>query len=67
MKINRGSVLSKEYFISYLNLVMKSRDYDLSAATDYVINHFFHGDICKYGERTYQNFLSSVEYIKKSS
>lgn len=44
-KISSGSVLGKAYFLSYLQLVMNSRGFDLDQATAYTLQTFFKG-IC---------------------
>ncbi|QRG69026.1 hypothetical protein [Brevibacillus choshinensis] len=66
-KISSGSVLSKAYFVSYLQLVMRSRGYDLGQATTYTLHTFFQGDLCAYGQQTYENYLSAVDELRGES
>ncbi|MDF2680348.1 MAG: hypothetical protein K0R47_1538 [Brevibacillus sp.] len=63
-KISSGSVLGKDYFLSYLQLVMKSRGFDLDQATAYTLHAFFQGDLCAFGQQTYENYLSAVDELR---
>jgi len=65
-KVSSGSVLSKEYFISYLQLVMKSRGLTLEKATDYTKDTFFNGDLCAYGQQTFDHYWSAVRELRGS-
>ncbi|MDQ0231823.1 hypothetical protein [Metabacillus malikii] len=56
MTVNHASVLSANYFDAYFNLVIKSRDFTIYEAKEFIIQHFFKGDLHLYGEDTYKNF-----------
>ncbi|KOO42728.1 hypothetical protein [Priestia koreensis] len=60
MTINHAGILKKEYFISYLTLIMNAHGCDIDAAKQYTLNRLFGGDIMSMGESTYQNFLLAV-------
>ncbi|MEB2279496.1 hypothetical protein LAV73_05685 [Lysinibacillus xylanilyticus] len=53
MTVNHASVLTKEYFISYLTLIMTSREYTLAQAKLFALDFFFKGDIERYGSSTW--------------
>ncbi|QMU10991.1 hypothetical protein H3V22_01850 [Mammaliicoccus lentus] len=55
MRVNHLSTLSIGYFVSYLNLVMLSREVNLKEATLYMENEFFKGNIHQYGDTTEKN------------
>ncbi|MFA1737826.1 hypothetical protein ACDX69_09640 [Lysinibacillus fusiformis] len=52
MTVNHASVLTKDYFIAYLNLIMNSRDYTLKQAKEFAFDFFFKEDIDRYGTST---------------
>lgn len=60
MVVNNGGNLSKEYFLSYLKLVMNAHNCTLTQAQNYMLDHFFKGNICTFGKHTYDNFLNAV-------
>lgn len=66
MVINRAGVLSKEYFISYIELVMNTRDCTLQQAKDIVFKRIFNGDIGRLGESSYQAFLSAYKRLSEA-
>lgn len=63
MTVNRSSVLSVEYFESYLNLVVTSRGFNLDEALNYVLQNFFKGDPMYYGKETYLNLILAFNKI----
>lgn len=65
MTVNHASVLTKEYFTSYLTLIMKSREYTLAQAKSFAIDFFFKGDILLYGSSTCSQFEKAIEEIEK--
>ncbi|MDI2585843.1 hypothetical protein OR571_01535 [Psychrobacillus sp. NEAU-3TGS] len=65
MTVNNSANLSKEYFISYLKLVMESRSYSLEQAQTYMFNNFFRKSNDIYGKDSYRNFLQSIEVLKE--
>lgn len=56
MRINHASTLSIDYFVSYLNLIMISREISLKEAVSYMKYSFFNNNIERYGEITAHNF-----------
>ncbi|MBF7019821.1 hypothetical protein ISO99_07845 [Staphylococcus sp. 18_1_E_LY] len=44
MRINHAGTLSVDYFVSYLNLIMISREVSLKEAISYMKNEFFKGE-----------------------
>ncbi|WNC16317.1 hypothetical protein [Brevibacillus brevis] len=63
-KISSASVLGKAYFLSYLRLVMKSRGFDLNQAATYTLHTFFQGDLCAFGQQTYEHYQSALEELR---
>jgi len=59
MTVNHASVLSVEYFVSYFKLVMSSRNYEVDEAKEFIIQHFFKGNVNLYGEYTIRSFNSA--------
>jgi len=41
--VNHASVLTKDYFIAYLKLIMNSREYTLIQAKEFALDFFFIG------------------------
>lgn len=64
MTVNHASVLTKEYFISYLTLIMKSREYSLPQAESFALDFFFKGDNERYGLSTWFQFEKTTKEIK---
>ena len=64
MTVNNGANLSKEYFISYLNLVKEARSCSLEQAQDYMFNHFLKINNHIYGKDSYCNFSQAIEISK---
>lgn len=65
MTVNHSSVLSIDYFVSYFKLVMSSRNYEIEEAKEYMIQHFFLGNVKLYGENTFRSF--NLAYSRLSS
>lgn len=64
MRVNHASTLSVGYFVSYLNLVMVSREVTLKEATIYMEKEFFKGNINQYGESTKNNYKQAIQELK---
>ncbi|MBS4223104.1 hypothetical protein [Lederbergia citrea] len=64
MTVNRGSVLGKEYFLSYIKLILKSRNCTLEMAKELTFKMFFHNNKDQFGKETYQRFLTAYEELK---
>jgi len=65
MIVNSGGKLSKEYFISYLMLVMNAKQCSLALAKEYMEIHFFRRDVHSFGKYSYSNFLEAVKELSK--
>lgn len=63
MTVNHASVLTKEYFISYLTLIMKSREFSLDQATSFAVEFFFKGKSSLYGPSTWSQFEKVIKEI----
>jgi hypothetical protein len=63
MAVNHGSALGKEYFISYLSLIMNAKGCSAEEAKDIGFNLFFNGNKDVYGKRTYQEFLAAFAVL----
>lgn len=59
MTVNHGGTLKKEYFLSYLNLILISRNCTIEQAKEIAMELFFHHNIEEYGSQTYQRFLDA--------
>lgn len=57
MTVNHASTLKKEYFHSYITLIMISRNCSLELAKDVAMELFFKNNIEHYGKQTYEQFL----------
>lgn len=64
MTVNHASVLTKEYFIAYIKLIMKSREYTLIQAKEFAFDFFFKGDSQRYGTTTWLQFEKALNEIK---
>jgi len=65
LTVNHASTLKKEYFLSYINLIMISRNCSLKEARDIAIDLFFHTNPIQYGVQTYERFLDAYNHLKK--
>ncbi|MES7477507.1 hypothetical protein U6M79_12385, partial [Cutibacterium acnes] len=59
-----SSTLTIEYFQSYIQLVMNSRELSLEEAAQFVGQFFFRGDILVYGTATKRNFEMAINSFK---
>ncbi|MBU5252447.1 hypothetical protein KQI46_11010 [Lysinibacillus capsici] len=64
MTVNHASVLTKNYFIAYLMLIMKSREYTLNQAKKFAFDFFFKGDRDHYGTSTWLQFEKAIKEIE---
>ncbi|MGK4115382.1 hypothetical protein AB0Y38_03750 [Lysinibacillus capsici] len=64
MVVNHASVLTKDYFIAYLKLIMNSRDYTLKQAKEFAFDFFFKGDMDRYGTSTCLQFEKAIKEIE---
>ncbi|RNB82112.1 hypothetical protein EDM59_21115 [Brevibacillus nitrificans] len=63
MKVNRGSVLSKEYFLAYLTYVMRVFHCNADEAKVKTVGRLFCGDLSVYGEQTHQYFINAYKEL----
>ncbi|WP_246939010.1 hypothetical protein [Bacillus pinisoli] len=63
MTVNHASVLKKEYFIAYFNLVLRSRASTLMEAKELIFTLFFHQKPEQYGNETFNQFLLAYEEL----
>jgi hypothetical protein len=66
LTVNHAGTLKKEYFLSYINLVMISRNCSLQQAKEYTIELFFKNNIEQYGKQTYERFLDAYKQLSKT-
>ncbi|WP_407272877.1 hypothetical protein [Radiobacillus sp. PE A8.2] len=65
MVINHAGNLKKDHFISYLKLVMNSRECTIEQAKVITIELFFNNDENAFGKETYQQFLLAYNILKE--
>ncbi|WP_210123831.1 MULTISPECIES: hypothetical protein [unclassified Staphylococcus] len=65
MRVNHASTLSVDYFVSYLNLIMISREVTLKEAIIYMKREFFKGETDMYGEMTETHFNLAIQELKQ--
>lgn len=65
MRVNHASTLSVDYFVSYLNLIMISRETSLEDAALYMKNEFFRGKTDTYGKMTEAHFIQAIQELKQ--
>ena len=63
MIVNHGGNLSVEYFESYLNLIMSTRQLNPEDAKGWMETNFFKGNSLLYGEPTHHSFLEAVKNV----
>jgi hypothetical protein len=64
MTVNHASTLKKEYFLSYINLIMVSRNCSLKEARNLTMELFFHNNIEQYGNETSHRFLEAFNDLE---
>lgn len=64
MTVNHAGALKKEYFLSYLNLIMLSRSCTIEQAKGIAMELFFHSNNEEYGLETYHRFLEAYHELK---
>ena len=65
MRINHAGILSVDYFVSYLNLIMISREVSLKEAISYMKKEFFKGESDLYGKITETHFNQAILELKQ--
>lgn len=66
MTVNHASVLTQDYFISYLKLIMNSREFTLKQAKAFAFDFFFKEDMNRYGNSTWLQFEKAIKEIGKT-
>lgn len=66
MTVNHANTLKKEYFLSYINLIMISRNCSLEEAKELTMDLFFHNNIEQYGKSTANHFREAYNELEKS-
>ncbi|OEL06913.1 hypothetical protein AST13_02425 [Staphylococcus xylosus] len=65
MRINHAGTLSVDYFVSYLNLIIISREVSLKEAISYMKSEFFKGEADMYGKTTEAHFNQALQELKQ--
>jgi hypothetical protein len=65
MTVNHGGSLGKNYFLSYLNLILISRNCSLKQARDLAMQLFFKNNINQYGQKTYERFMEAYRELEQ--
>ena len=66
MTVNHGGNLNEAYFISYLKLIMISRECDAACTENYAFETFFSSDPNKFGVHTLDRFKRSAASLTSS-
>jgi hypothetical protein len=64
MTVNHGGTLGRNYFLSYMNLIVISRNCSLKQARDLAMQLFFKNNIDLYGKETYERFIEAYEELE---
>ncbi|WP_324609843.1 hypothetical protein [Oceanobacillus damuensis] len=62
--INHGGALRKEYFISYLTLVMNTMQCPVEQAKEVTFQRLFRNDTKTLGKESYRQFLLAYEELR---
>ncbi|MDA2381885.1 hypothetical protein PDN41_08795 [Bacillus cereus] len=65
MITNHAGNLKKDYFLSYMRLIMNARQCNVEDAKDYIFQSMFGLQDNSLGEKTYQNFLDAYQELKQ--
>ena len=65
MRINHAGILSVDYFVSYLNLIMISREVSLKEVISYMKKEFFKREPDMYGKITETHFNQAILELKQ--
>ncbi|OSY04364.1 hypothetical protein S2E19_01698 [Bacillus mycoides] len=65
MITNHAGNLKKDYFLSYMRLIMNARQCNVEDAKDYIFQSMFGLQDNSLGEGTYQNFLGAYQELKQ--
>lgn len=64
MTINHAGILSREYFVSYMKLMMNARECSLEQAKEMTFQRLFGSEEKSLGKTSYQSFLHAYEELK---
>lgn len=64
MIVNHASTLSKEYFKSYIQLIMNTKNCSLDKGIEITMQRLFHMNKYSYGEMAYKNFKKAYTELK---
>lgn len=65
MVINHAGNLKKDYFVSYIRLIMNAHQCNVENAKDYIFQNMFKLETNSLGKKTYQSFLEAYQELKK--
>ncbi|SIT91830.1 hypothetical protein SAMN05428946_2744 [Edaphobacillus lindanitolerans] len=65
MPVNHGGALTKEFFLSYLRLLLTTRAGSIKEAEDLTIDIFFKGNLEMYGLETKLAFEQAMQEATK--
>lgn len=57
MRLHHSSTLTTKYFLSYVHLVMNSREFSVEETQQFMEDFFFKGEPLVYGESTHRHFF----------
>ncbi|MBL4956692.1 MULTISPECIES: hypothetical protein [Bacillus] len=66
MTINHAGTLNKEYFLSYMNLIMNAHQNTVDQAKELAFQRLFGAQTNSLGRRSYENFLLAYKELKGS-
>ncbi|SNZ16952.1 hypothetical protein SAMN05421503_3072 [Terribacillus aidingensis] len=64
--MKNAAILSEEYFLSYLRLLLNTRGCTVEEAYQLTVDQIFEGDLDLFGEDTKKNFKLAYQSIKGS-
>ncbi|MFP7495077.1 hypothetical protein SFC66_14975 [Terribacillus saccharophilus] len=62
--MKNAAILSEEYFISYIRLLLNTRGCTVEQAYQLTVEQIFEGDLNLFGEETKRNFKLAYQAIK---
>ncbi len=63
--INHGGALRKEYFASYMNLIINAMECSVQKARDITFQRLFRNNTKALGETSYKEFLFAYEELQQ--
>jgi hypothetical protein len=66
MTINHAGTLNKEYFLSYMKLIMNAHQNTVNQAKELTFQRLFGSQTNSLGRRSYENFLLAYNELKES-